>query len=501
MTPEISGTLLLDPTVIDDPYPFYRQLRTQTPVWEIPGTGLFAVSAFGLVTEAVGRTEDFSSNLKCLLYRDGTGLPCRLPFGDAGAQALATADPPVHALHRGTVFPELVAKRMAQLEPDIADLAGECVTRALDTGTTEFMTTIGNVVPITITTRLIGFHHANLDQLLSAAFDSTAMLGSALSFDELMELVTRIGEIQTWLAGQVATAKQEPGDDILGAVARGVNSGVFGDFEAVSILHILLGAGGESTTSLLGNAVRLLADHQDLQQHLRQNPGQIPRFVEEVLRLESPFRYQMRSVSKDTTLGGVSIPADATLLLLFGAANRDPAEFERPDEIDLQRQLPRQHLAFGRGIHYCVGAPLARVEARVVLSVLLDHTSSIILDPEHAPRWVSSLMVRRHEQLPVRLAARLSARSAFRSRDVPADDLLHDLGRAAVDGLHAGVQERPRDRVLQHVAVSAVQLQAAVDDAFLQLGGPPFRFRGIGGAEHARVQREHGSVEVRAGNV
>jgi cytochrome P450 family 144 len=403
---EISGTLLLDQKVIDDPYPFYRQLQAQAPVWEIPGTGIFVVSTFELVTEAAARTEDFSSNLKCLLYRDDAGQPCRLTFGDAGAQALATADPPRHALHRSAVFPELVAKRMAKLEPDIADIAGECVTRALDNGTIEFMAAIGNVVPITVTSSLIGFRDADLDKLLSAAFDSTAMVGSALSFDELMELITRIGEIQAWLAAEVAEAKRAPGDDVIGAVARAVNNGVFSDFEATSILHILLGAAGESTTSLLGNAVRLLAERADLQEHLRQNPGEIPRFVEEVLRLESPFRYQMRSVTKDTELGGVAIPAQATVLLLFAAANRDAAEFGRPDEIDLRRALPRQHLAFGRGIHYCVGAPLARVEARTALSVLLDRTSGITLDPQDPPRWVDSLIVRRHERLPVRLAAR-----------------------------------------------------------------------------------------------
>jgi cytochrome P450 len=403
---EISGTLLLDQKVIDDPYPFYRRLQAQAPVWEVPGTGIFVVSTFELVTEAAARTEDFSSNLKCLLYRDDAGLPCRLTFGDAGAQALATADPPMHALHRSAVFPELVAKRMAKLEPDIADIAGECVTRALDNGTTDFMTAIGNVVPITVTSSLIGFRDADLDKLLSAAFDSTAMVGSALSFDELMELINRIGEIQAWLAAEVAEAKRAPGDDVIGAVARAVNNGVFSDFEATSILHILLGAAGESTASLLGNAVRLLAERADLQEYLRQNPAEIPRFVEEALRLESPFRYQMRSATRDTELGGVAIPADATVLLLFAAANRDAAEYERPDEIDLQRELPRQHLAFGRGIHYCVGAPLARVEARTVLSVLLDRTSGITLDPEDPPRWVDSLIVRRHERLPVRLAAR-----------------------------------------------------------------------------------------------
>jgi cytochrome P450 len=114
----------------------------------------------------------------------------------------------------------------------------------------------------------------------------------------------------------------------------------------------------------------------------------------------------MRSVPRDTTLGGVTIPADSTVLLLFGAANRDATEFDRPDELDLQRHQPRQHLAFGRGIHYCVGAPLARVEARIVISVLLDRTTAITLDPDRPPRWVQSLMVRRHEELPVRLVPR-----------------------------------------------------------------------------------------------
>jgi cytochrome P450 family 144 len=406
VTEGISGTLLLDPKVIDDPYPFYRQLRAQAPVWEIPGSGLFTVSTFDLVAEATGRVADFSSNIRCLLYRDGADRPCRFSFGDAGTQALATADPPMHALHRKTVFPELVARRMDDLQPEIVDIASGCVTRALDSGTVEFMTAVANVVPISMISRLIGFRDASMDQLLRAAFDSTAMLGSTLCYDELIELVTRSGEIQAWIADQLTAAVQEPGDDLLGAVARGVADGVFGDFEANIILHTLLSAGGETTTSLIGNAVGLLAEHPELQEHLRRNPEQIPRFVEEALRIESPFRYQMRSVPEDTNLGGVDIPADATLLLLFGAANRDDAEFERPDEVDLHRKVPRLHLAFGRGIHHCVGAPLARIEARVVLTVLLERTASITLDPGRTPRWVNSLMVRRHEQLPLRLVAR-----------------------------------------------------------------------------------------------
>jgi cytochrome P450 len=221
-----------------------------------------------------------------------------------------------------------------------------------------------------------------------------------------MALIARTGEIHTWIADQLAVAVPTPRGDLLGAVARGVKDSVFSDIDAYVILHTLLSAGGESTTSLLGNAARILAERRELQEQLRQHPELVPKFVEEVLRLEPPFRHHLRSARHDTTLGGVDIPADATVLLLWGAANRDPAEYERPDEVDLQRPAPRHHLAFGRGIHHCVGAPLARIEARVVLTELLEHTNSITLDPNDPPRWVNSLMVRRQEHLPVRLAAR-----------------------------------------------------------------------------------------------
>jgi cytochrome P450 family 144 len=402
----ISATDLLASAVIAEPYRFYDELRSDAPVWEVPGTGIFTVASFDLLAEAAGRVEDFSSNINCLLYRDENGMPCRLPFGDAGVQALATADPPVHALHRGTVFPELVAKRMAMLEPDIVDTAEKCITPALDADSVDFMAAIGNVVPITMINRLIGFYDSDLNQLLEAAFDSTAMLGSTLTYDELMALISRSAEIQVWVTEQLSSAMRDPADDLLGAVAQGVTNGALSTTEAIVILHTLLSAGGESTTSLLGNAVRILAEHRDVQDQLRENPELIPLFVEEALRLEPPFRYHMRFASRSTSLGGVEISGGSTILLLWGAANRDPAKFDRQEMVDMTREVPRRHVAFGRGIHHCVGAPLARVEARNVLSVLLARTSDITLDPERPPKWTNSLMVRRHEELAVRLTAR-----------------------------------------------------------------------------------------------
>jgi cytochrome P450 len=182
-------------------------------------------------------------------------------------------------------------------------------------------------------------------------------------------------------------------------LAVGVRAGEIDGFAALAILHILLSAGGESTTSLIGNSVRILADDLDLQRRLRANPALVPAFVEEVLRLEAPFRQHMRWVPKGTNLGGVEIPEGSTVLMMWGAANRDPTKFERPDEVDLER--PRRHVTFGSGIHTCLGNALARLEARVVLQTLLRLTDEFVLNQEQPPTRVKSLAVRRYHALPL----------------------------------------------------------------------------------------------------
>jgi cytochrome P450 family 144 len=400
MTP-LTAAMLLDPAVLQDPYDFYATLREQAPVWRVPGTDVVVISSFALLSEAVTRTEDFSSTMTCLLYRDSDGLPARLSFGDAATPTLAAADPPVHTTHRRAVFPELVARPMRTLEDDIRALSASTVAEALRENNFDFMATIGNVVPITVVARLIGFRDIEPMQLLEAAFDSTTMVGGTMSLDELNALVTRTGIIQAWITDQVRDVSDADDDGILLAARRALDAGILQLGEVTTILHTLLSAGGESTTSLLGNAVRMLAENPALQQQLRAQPEQVDLFIEEALRLESPFRQMLRSVPRDTTLGGVDIPADSTALLMFAAGNRDPAQFDHPDSVDLTRGSPKRHLAFGHGIHFCVGAALARIEARAVLQAVLEQTRDFTLDPDYRPQWVDSLLVRRHQQLHV----------------------------------------------------------------------------------------------------
>ena len=397
----LTASMLLDPAVLQNPYDFYATLLEQAPVWRVPGADVVVISTFALLSEAVTRTEDFSSTMTCLLYRDSDGLPARLAFGDAATPTLAAADPPVHTTHRRAVFPELVARRMRTLEDDIRALSARAVARAVRENNFDFMATIGNVVPITVVAKLIGFRDIEPMQLLEAAFDSTTMVGGTMSLDELNALVTRTGIIQAWITDQVMNVSDADDDGILLAVRRALDAGILQMGEVTTILHTLLSAGGESTTSLLGNAVRMLAENPALQQQLRAQPELIDMFVEEALRLESPFRQMLRSVPRDTTLGGVDIPADTTVLLMFAAGNRDPAQFDHPDQVDLTRGSPKRHLAFGHGIHFCVGAALARIEARAVLQAVMEQTRDFALDPDHHPQWVDSLLVRRHQQLHV----------------------------------------------------------------------------------------------------
>jgi cytochrome P450 len=168
---------------------------------------------------------------------------------------------------------------------------------------------------------------------------------------------------------------------------------------ALAMMLTLFSAGGESTASLIGSAAHLLATRPDVQRQLRADPDLLGVFLEEVLRYEPPFRGHYRHVRNDTELSGVELAAGSRLILLWGAANRDGTHFARPDEFRLDRSDGKGHISFGKGAHFCVGAALARLEARIVIGRLLERTSWI--DATDVGRWLPSLLVRRLERLEI----------------------------------------------------------------------------------------------------
>ncbi|MGA8545748.1 MAG: cytochrome P450, partial [Mycobacterium sp.] len=195
-----------------------------------------------------------------------------------------------------------------------------------------------------------------------------------------------------------SSVSDEPG--LIADLARRCAAGELEQTTALAIMITLFSAAGESTASLLGSAAWILADRPEIQRQVRENPELLGIFIEETLRVESPFRGHYRHVLRDTTLAGIDVPADAHLLLLWGAANRDPEHFDAPNEFRLNRTSAKDHVTFGKGAHFCVGAALARLEARIALGMLLERTGWI--EAIDVGEWLPSILVRRRERLEIR---------------------------------------------------------------------------------------------------
>lgn len=393
------------PELLDDPYPVYRALRRDAPVWRVPGTHTWLVTTWALVSEANRRSDDFSSNLTALLISGPDGEPVEFDLTSLGTaiDVLATADDPVHAAHRRLVFSHLVPARVQEMQGELEELAASLWSIAAVGESIEWMSAVADRMPLTVMAKVIGLPSGDVAELLQWAYEGTELLSGVASLERMAYLSASAEAMGAYLAARYTEARQAPGPNLLGDLAAAANDGAVSDHEVVAMLVQLVGAGGESTAGLIGNAARILAEQPDLQEHLRAGPHLIPAFLEEVLRVESPFRGHYRLVRRSCRLGAAALTEGDHLVLHWGAANRDDDEFADAERIVLDRSSSRPHLAFGRGLHFCVGAPLARLEARVAIAMLLAQTRWFGIDPAVAPVWVPSIFVRRHASLHLHL--------------------------------------------------------------------------------------------------
>lgn len=398
-------TVLDDPVqffgadALQDPYPLYDRMRAAAPVHRIGSSAFYAVCGWDAVLEAVERVDDFSSNLTATMvyHDDGTVTPFEMaPRGDP-SHALATADDPVHAMHRKILLPHLSAKRVRVIEEFAAHTAERLWEEHLRGGRVEWMSAMANRLPMMVVARLLGIPDCDVDDLIRLGYATTTLLDGIVTPTQLDAAATAAMELSGYVLEHFEKASANAEHGLIADLAQRCRSGELDQHPALTIMLTLFSAAGESTASLLGSAAWILTDRPEIQKQVRDNPDLLGAFIEEVLRYEAPFRGHYRHVIRDTKLDGVEVPANSHLLLMWGAANRDPVHFEAPNEFRLDRGNAKGHVTFGKGAHFCVGAALARLEARIVLEMLLQRTTRI--EAIDVGKWLSSILVRRRERL------------------------------------------------------------------------------------------------------
>jgi cytochrome P450 len=396
-----------DASLVADPYRYYDELR-KCPVQREPHHGVVMVSGYDEVT-AMCRDEKENFSACNVVSGPFPGLPPA--EGDDVSDVIeryrdtlplheyfASFDPPKHTAHRALLSRLLTPKRLKENEEFLWRLADSTIDTFIQSGRCEFIAAYGTPFTMLAIADLLGIPESDHARLHRAPELVGDIEGSAGQF---------IGVSEEWFVEYVEARRNHPGHDVLTQLAQATfPDGTTPEAIDVARVAVFLFAAGQGTTvDLLSSALSVLAERPDLQEQLRSDRSLIPPFVEEMLRLESPVKTNFRVARRTTTIGDVEVRAGSNVMVMVGAANRDPRRFAVPGELRLDRLNVSEHVAFGRGIHACPGASLARVEARVSLERLLDRMADIRIDTAaHGPAGR-----RRYEWEPTFLLRRLKA--------------------------------------------------------------------------------------------
>jgi cytochrome P450 len=389
-----------------DPRPLYDRLRREAPVWRLPGQETYLVSDPDLIREAVARPDDLSSNLVSVLHLGDDGRPVTFGMASVGdsTNVLATADPPAHTRQRKLLQPHFSPGALADLEPVLCAMVDELLGPIMESGAGDVVASLSNPMTARTICRIAGIplHHASfvmdrvtaIGPLMDGVTDLDGMVRAGTAALELMDFA------QAQLDATLDAATRDR-SDLLGVLADAISAELLDVDEARNLLVLLFNAGTETTSSLIANTIETLAGDEARQGDLRRDPDGIPAALEHVLRDDGPFQFHYRWSTTDLVLGGTQIPANSRVLLMWAAANRSSPDTRSTAESEPDDSPIATHLAFGRGLHFCIGAPLARLEARVAIARLLANTSRFRLDPEHPPQRPRSIFLRRHTSLHV----------------------------------------------------------------------------------------------------
>jgi cytochrome P450 len=403
-----------DPRVLADPWDEYRRARERAAVWREPNTGIWLISSFAAASEALRDWERFSNRFGRAMGGLGEPPPEVRAVAKDGyppVDTMLTADPPEQRRFRKLVNKAFSAKRVEALGPRVEEIASALVARFEARGRAELLQEFAQPLPLTVIAEQLGAPREDLPRFRRWTDGFVAQLSGVASVAGQVEAARLIVEFQRYFAAKLEERRREPREDILSDI---VHAEVEGERpldvpEMLSILQQLLVAGNETTASAIVEGVWLLIRHPEQLAHVRREPALLPNLVEEVLRLATPTANMWRVCTRDTELAGARIPAGALCMVRFAAANRDPAQFPDPDRFDVARPNAGEHLAFGLGIHHCLGAALARKELAVAFRTLFERLDGFALDASvSAPRHRPNVLLWGFDSLPITFRRRLS---------------------------------------------------------------------------------------------
>ncbi len=412
---DIAASSFFDPQVIADPFDYYRAWLPKSPVVQL-SEGMFLVLSYDLCAQATGDVETFSNNFQGALsgaMAEDTDVAAILAEGWPQVDTLLTADPPVHTRFRKLVNLAFSMKRVAAIEEDMRGVVIDLIAKMAERGEADFVRDFGIPLPVAMIASQIGMSGEDLARVKRWSDAFVDRLGHMIPRERELECAREVVEFQHFVKAKIDERRIAPTEDLLSDLVHAEVDGErpLEDAEILSIMQQLMVAGNETTTSALaGGLLRLIENPDQMAKAVAAvdagDERTIINLVEEVLRFESPTAGMWRMVRKDTELGGVAIPKGAMVQLRYAAANRDPAKYPDPDRFDIERANARTHLAFGRGIHMCVGNMLSRKEMAVAFTELLRRLTDFRLAEGHVPSWPPNMLLRGLTTLPIRFGRR-----------------------------------------------------------------------------------------------
>lgn len=375
---------------LENPYPFYARARKEEPIFFSPDLNTWVVTRYDDVLSILNQPDIFSS--KDALRPVVTFSPAvfaELSKGYRLVPNVVDSDGKEHTRFRNAVAQAFAPKRVKQLEPFIKEVATSLVDAFINDHKAELISQLAYPLPLEVALFLIGVPKEDMAFTKKLSDRTSMLVNSPLPEEQQVEHARDFVAFQHYFIGLVNERRSAPREDLISDLLETpAGERPFDDTQFANLLTSMVIAGHETTTQLIGNGLALLLEHPERWQTLCAHPERIPQAIEEILRYDAPVHAFFRTTTREVTVGGITFPAETLLMVVFGSANRDETRFPQADQFDMQRS-PNRHLAFGYGIHFCIGAPLAREQGQIALETLCQRLPNLRLAPEqtlsHAP--------------------------------------------------------------------------------------------------------------------